>query len=306
MFDNVLRAVFREISAPFIQTTIKIFSTNVLSDTGGIEGNIRALFDGALAEPFSKEPGRFVHYIKTSQGNYYLKRSTWQSPRSVLRHLLRGRSTHTDAVWEGVAVQTLGERGFHVMQPVAWGEEMLLGIWPLRGFLLIKEVIGRELTNLFAEEQDSNVRGIAFEAMGRFIGKLHGAGFFHSPRIRDYIVVPSFDKDSNQLSLTMIDVDFKGLSLLPQSFETRKAIGALVVSCHIYLRTGHSLSRFEARNFIRGYRNGLRNFGQSLAAGYLKELVKGIDVELAKIQQDSKLRKEYPRAYRSVDAGITC
>src|SRR5665213_1929538 len=72
---------------------------------------IRAMLDGSIKEPFKQKQHQYVYRVETSVGPAYLKRTTYQSVRSILRHLLRRRCAHTSAGWEYLstrAVQACG------------------------------------------------------------------------------------------------------------------------------------------------------------------------------------------------------
>ncbi len=305
MVRNLKYTVVKRIYSVLLCTRVQLVTLESPFGSGGVSGFLAQILDGSLATPFIVKPDRFVYYLQFPQGNYYLKRSTHQTPRSVLRHLLRGRRAHTDAVSEGIAVKILESKGFKVMEPVAWGEELWLGVWPRRGFLLVKEVVGQELVNLLDTEKVSSLRNSSLEAMGKYVGRLHGMGFYHAPRVRDFIIEGSNETNQSAPELTMIDIDFKGLRLTPRPFYSNHAIEALAESCFILLRTGQSVNRAGALRFIRGYRRGICQCGHHLSPGYLKRLVFATDRRLKMICSDPEQKAQYQEAFTSVAAGIS-
>ncbi len=305
MVKNLIRTFVKWISSVFLCTHVEIITLESPFGSEGVSGNLTPILDGTCATPFSVEPGRFVYYLQSPDGNYYLKRSTHQTVRSVLRHLLRGRRAHTDAVSEGMAVKVLRNKGFRVMEPSAWGEELWLGIWPRRGFLLVKEVVGEEMVNFLDTEEISSLRNSSLEAMGNYVGRLHGTGIYHAPRVRDYFIERSNETSQGTPELTMIDIDFKGLGLNSLPFDTNHAIEALAESCFIFLRTGQRIDRAGALRFIRGYRGGISECGHHLSPGYLKKLIQITDRRLKMIQLDPEQKAKYQKAFPSVASGIT-
>ncbi len=305
MTRNLIHTFIKRVSSLFLCTHVEIITPESPFGKVGVSGTLTQVLDGSVTTPFSVEPGRFVYYLQSPDGNYYLKRSTYQTPRSVLRHLLRGRRAHTDAVSEGIAVRVLTDKGFSVMEPAAWGEELWLGIWPRRGFLLVKEVVGEEMVNFLDTEEVSSLKDSSLEAMGDYVGRLHGMGFYHAPRVRDYLIKRSKLADRNAVELTMIDIDFKGLGPIPRPFDTDRAIETLAESCFIFLRTGQRINRAGALRFIRGYRRGICRCGHHLSPGYLKRLIHTTDRQLKMIRSNPELKAQYQEAFTSVAAGIS-
>jgi tRNA A-37 threonylcarbamoyl transferase component Bud32 len=260
------------------------------------------MLDGSIAKPFKDKRHNYVYQLDTPNGTHYLKRTDYQSPRSILRHLLRMRRAHVDCVWEYLAIRALQDHGFSVMVPVAWGEEFWLWFWPRRGFLLVKQVAGDELVDIFSGQIDSALRRDACRAYGHYLGRLHGNGFFHPARVHDFIFKQCKNHDNNPLELTMIDVDLKGLLPTPYPFDHGRSIKALAESCYLFLRVGHRVSRDEAHRFMRGYQTGLSSCGEHLKSGTLTVLTAEINRLLDEHQKNPGLIKilpESPSIYRS-------
>ena len=284
-------------------TNYEVLSSGLLEEDDSEGSVIQRMLDGSITKHFKDKKNQYVYRIETPKWLYYLKRTDHQSFRSILRHLLRGRRAHMDCVWEYFAIRALYDHGFRVMEPLAWGEECWLGIWPHRGFLLVKEVVGEELVEICSRPETSELRREAICSYGMYLGRLHGSGFFHPARVHDFILEKRSYDEGNALELTMIDVDFKGLLPKPFPFDSDRSLEALAESCYLFLRVGHRASQVEARQFIRGYRAGLSSCGQSFPPGALNALVEAIDCRLAEHQLNPKLQAILPESPASlVDA----
>lgn len=276
------------------RTEIEVFN----SCPPSVASATRRMLDGTIDTPFKCKANQFVYRLDTPAGIYYLKRTSHQSPRSILRNLLRGRLAHTASGWEYLAIRALEEHDLSVMKPVAWGEERLLGIWPRRGFLLVEEVAGRDVGDILLGGANAELRCEAFGALGHYLGRLHGNGLFHPARPHDFFMVRG--DDSGAMQLTMIDIDFRGLSPIPRPFEQTASIDALSQSCYLFYRVGHRAVQVEARRFLVGYRAGLRDCGQYLKPGFLRELVATIDRRLAEHIADPVKMEKFPDVASSV------
>jgi hypothetical protein len=247
------------------------------------------MLDGSIGEPFKRKKHQSVYRIATADGTAYLKRTSYQPSRSILRHLLRGRTAHTESGWEYFAIRALQAHGFRVMDPILFAEQKWFGLWPRRGFLLVRSVTGRELADILTA-QDSSLRCEAFGAVASFLARLHGTGFFHAVRFHDFLYEVTIE---GRLQLTMIDVDFKGMLPDARSFELTEALEALAQSCYLFLRNNR-FTAGEARRFLREYRAGLRNCGQDFRARDLRFLIDGVRTRLKQHARDPNLKEMYP------------
>ena len=295
---NLFRRLIRGIFSWLLQTHIEVAaSCPLLTDDGD---RYHSMLDGSIAKPFKKKKYQFVYRIDTPTGCFYLKRTAYQSPRSILRHLLRGRRAHTDSGWEYLAVLALQSRGFRVMQPCGFGEQQWLRLWPRRGFLLVREVLGKDLGELLLAG-DAALRSEAFSALGHYMGRLHGSGFFHAARVHDFIYDRAGDDKGCKLRLTMIDLDFKGILPVPCPFDASMAIEALAESCYVFLRVGYRANKAETHRFFRGYKFGLRSFGQKLPPKHLNALAGAVTRRLRKLAQDPDWLAVFPEAPNSLE-----
>jgi hypothetical protein len=79
------------------------------------------------------------------------------------------------------------------MKPVAWGEHTILG-WPMRGFILVEEVVGREFVDVY-REASLRIRRRLFRLYGELMGTLHRKGIDSKVRPEDLICVSDNYKD---------------------------------------------------------------------------------------------------------------
>lgn len=300
----VIRRLFRRLFGRtfswLLQTHIEVDAScpPLLDESDG--NSFQSMLDGSIKKPFKQKRNQFVYCIDTPTGTFYLKRTVYQTPRSILRHLLRRHRAHTDSGWEYLAVRALQAHGFRVMQTVAFGEQHWLGLWPRRGFLLVREVLGEELAVLLSTKGDATLRCEAFSALGHYIGRLHGSGFFHVARVHDFICDRTSDDQDCGLRLTMIDVDFKGLLSVPRLFDAGESIEALAESCYLFLRVSRRANTTELSLFFRGYKSGLRNCGQKLPPRSLNALAAAVTRRLKEHAQDSDRQAMFPETPASL------
>ena len=255
---------------------------------------IQRMLEGSINEPFKRKGNQYVHRLEGVSGGFYLKRTSHEPARKILRNLLRGKKAYTNSGWIYIALKQLKSKGFLVMEPVAWSEECWLGIWPRRGFLLVKEAVGEELVDIVEGSTSKMSRTQALRAFGEYMGLLHGAGFFFSARVHDFIVVRTIDDGEEKNRLTMIDPDYYGRSPDSEVFEEDKCIASLAYACYLFLRVGHRMNLLEAHQFIIGYRGGLHSNGAALNAGWLRKLIGLIDQHFLNHRIDTSLMKIFP------------
>jgi hypothetical protein len=249
---------------------------------------------GAIGTPFKLKRNSSVYTVATAQGTCYLKRSERQGPRSILRHLLRGRRAHTDCGWEYQSILTLRGLGYRVAEPLAIGEEAWLKLWPTRGFLLVRKVVGMELRELWESTESARTRVAVMHAVGAYIGELHGGGFRHSPRLHDFLY--RIETDCATMQLTMIDLDLKGLSPTPQLCSLTELTMALAQSCFIFLRVGHRANGSESRRFLRSYRSALVESGFDLPRGWTRLVCAELDRKLRCLHESTHQKALFPLA----------
>jgi tRNA A-37 threonylcarbamoyl transferase component Bud32 len=198
-------------------------------------------FQSFMAEGVAK-----VNRLVLSDGSvFYIKRCGADATSVYLRMLLYGRRPRSSALRELQLLQILRSSGFLTMEPVAWGEESLFGI-PLRGFLVVREVRGQDVSVLFEELNGLQKRAL-MKSIGRLVGRLHTAGFFHPVRLKDMIRTDD--------GLVLIDRETS--KPWRSVFLRCKCLSSLETSARRTLREGHRIGAGSACAFLKGYRRGV-------------------------------------------------
>lgn len=202
--------------------------------------------DGNIGIPISKDhDGREMRRIEAGGQSFFLKRSGNESLLRHLRMLCWFCRPQSDVLLEVKMLLTLRSAGFAVMEPVAWGEESI-GWFKVRGFLLVREVIGKEVTELFDCLSEREKCALMVQ-VGQLVGRLHAQGFFHPVRLKDLILTNT--------GLVLIDREtskpWKSL------FLKRYCLNSISRSYHRMCRDGHRISDSAASAFLEGYRQGI-------------------------------------------------
>ncbi len=210
------------------------------------------LMHAEIGDVVVREPFREVRRIDLPDGNrarcLYLKRCTHQALRKSLRSWRRFTSPHIENVREYRMVDALRRAGMPVMEPIAWGEQRVLG-FPRRGFLLVRGVEGIEVTAILARPDHPNRKPI-IEAIGRLLGRLHGCGFYEAVRPRDLIcTTQSAQAEATRLVL----IDRESDEPTAQAFSADACCRARA-KCHCKMhRSGFDLSKTERLRLMRSY-----------------------------------------------------
>ncbi|NLN61031.1 MAG: hypothetical protein GX147_10145 [Deltaproteobacteria bacterium] len=217
-----------------------------------VDPSVQALFpqghllsfwlDSDVGVPVSQDhDGREVRRIEEGGQVFFLKRSGNESLLPHLRMLFWFCRPRSDALREVKLLQALQSSGFAAMEPMAWGEESI-GWLKVRGFLLVRDVSGQEVVDLFNSSSERERYTLAFET-GKLIGRLHAGGFFHPVRLKDLILT---DK-----GLVLIDREtskpWKAL------FLKSYCLNSLARSYRRTCRDGHHIGHDEADAFLEGY-----------------------------------------------------
>lgn len=131
------------------------------------------------------------------------------------------------------------------MEPVAWGERRQLGL-PACGFLVVREVAGQEVAELF-DQADGWEKRVLMEDAGRLIGRLHAKGFFHPVRLKDLIHTEG----------GMVLIDRETSKPRRSLFLKKKCLVSLARAVRRTVRDGHRIGAESAWAFLRGYRQGV-------------------------------------------------
>jgi hypothetical protein len=110
-----------------------------------------------------------------------------QSPQGVLKALRWPQPPQSDTTRERLLLELFRDQGIPVMNPVAWGEYKILG-WPVRGFILVEEVVGKKFVDVY-RGASLRVRRRLFGLYGELMGTLHQKGIDSKVRPEDLICV---------------------------------------------------------------------------------------------------------------------
>lgn len=256
--------------------------------------------------PFKTKPSLELYRICTqTDRDYFLKRSLprpfMAGLRDMVRWVRRGKPAHTEAFHVYEAAKTLHSLGIPAMSVVAWGEERWLSLWPHQGFVLAEQVKGEEALELFRcgapRERLALLRDV-----GEFLGQLHRQGLFVENRLIDLIYHRSGQDDcpANQPKLTLIDLDFKGITLKQQAFDVSQAAKYLGRSHYLALRCGDRINRPELLALMRGYRRELGRHGIQLPPSFLKKVVVETRHNLRSHYKSAALMQLFPLAPKAI------
>jgi len=142
-------------------------------------------------------------------------------------------------------IDALTSAGLPVMRALAWGEERRCGL-PVRGFLLVKGVRGTDLADLFAAGSIAERRSLMY-ALGKFVGRLHGAGFYQPVRLKD--VFCEKPPGGNMAGHSFMLIDRESSKPWPSSFSLRRCINSLARAYRRTIRDGYRFGRAEVRTF---------------------------------------------------------
>jgi hypothetical protein len=199
-----------------------------------------------LGRLVSSGRGRSVRFLRLAhrgrETGFYLKRVT--RPRRLLRSLLLGRTVGLATTREAQTLGILRERGVPAAPVAAFGERRLLGRIPLRGFLLVEEVVGEEAAELF-RGGDRELRGRLLAALARISARLASLGFRQPPRVKDFICTSRAGPD-----LVIFDQEREAQRTPPDE------AGLVRFLAHAYgkhRRNGLGLTAREIRTFLREF-----------------------------------------------------
>jgi hypothetical protein len=160
-----------------------------------------------------------------------------------------------------LAADALTRAGVAVMPIDAWAERRWLGLAPIEGCVLAREVVGEAASNLYRSTDDAGRRAL-MHRVGRIMARLHAHGMHVELRMHDLIRPgPADTPVSPDDELVMIDLDFKGYIPRVQGPDWAEAARMLGRCVYVFVRKGHPLGDGIARAFLRGYRAELRALG---------------------------------------------
>ncbi len=196
-----------------------------------------------------REVRRLVLSDKGEPFRFYLKRSSRVSLTHLLRMLLVGRRPMSASIREKTLIELMQQAGVAMMEPVAWGERRRFG-FPRCGFLLVREVIGEEVADIYRNLSKVDQQKL-FNAIGRFVGRLHKSGFYQPVRIKDLFCSAETNFEQDKIDLVLIDRETG--KPWASRFSSKKCVRSLARSFRRQIREDFRMGPLTMRAFTEGY-----------------------------------------------------
>lgn len=194
------------------------------------------------------EVRRIVLHGEGGPEGFYLKRTGNGFDLRPFSAIFSGCRLHCAPLRELAAIRLLQQKGFAVMDPVAWGERRRYGL-PACGFLVVREVCGDNVAQLYASSRGP-ARLALLEEVGQLTGRLHAAGFYQVVRMKDLI------REGKSRQLVLIDRETTKPWL--SRFSKKQAVATLARACRRTFRDGHRFGPATLRHFLAGYSEGVK------------------------------------------------
>lgn len=146
-----------------------------------------------VSRPSKRHVRSLVLDLVGQKKKYFLKQSGIQSFQLVLKTWCRLQAPLSDSARELLLLELFRDQGIPVMKAVAWGEQTVLG-WPMSGFILVEEVVGKEFVDVY-RGASLRIRRRLFRLYGELMGTLHRKGIDSKVRPEDLICVSDNYKD---------------------------------------------------------------------------------------------------------------
>ena len=140
-----------------------------------------------VSRPAKRHVRRLSLEVGGRNKKYFLKQSGFQSFYLFLKSWCRLQVPLSGTARELLLLKLFRDQGIPVMKAVAWGEHTVLG-WPVRGFILVEEVVGKEFVEVY-RGASLRVRRRLFRLYGELMGTLHRIGIDSKVRPEDLICV---------------------------------------------------------------------------------------------------------------------
>ncbi|MCP4471763.1 MAG: hypothetical protein GY815_13960 [Gammaproteobacteria bacterium] len=209
-------------------------------------GNYRQLMQTSKGRVVEEDSLRDVRCLDLDGQAFYLKRTHSEKALSALESYGRGRLAHSKPFKEMLQFKHLARLGFDVAEIVATGEELHYGI-PQRGFIMTREVEGRDLALVYRAADDTE-RCHILRYFGSLLGRLHAGGFYGSTRLKD-IIYAGVAGDSPKLTL----IDRETRNPYPKRATAKRVTSRLLFNIRRQAQQGEVFSEREWHSFCEAY-----------------------------------------------------
>ena len=251
--------------------------------------------DGLLVSRPSKRPVRSLYLtVAGHRRKYFLKQAGVESLRGVLKAWRRLQAPHSSAFRELLILELFRDQGIPAMNAVAWGERKVFG-WPVRGFLLVEEVVGRAFVENYRDASLRSRRRMMW-VYGELMGTLHHRGIMSKVRLRDLIWISQNYKTFRKC-LVVIDRE-RGLTRpVDISLKQRgKALADIWVTGWSILGPGE---RSELLAFLAGYfaESGIHRLNKAMCGNLVDWVLRCATDILASDYRFASLRRDFKEKY---------
>jgi hypothetical protein len=250
---------------------------------------------GQLVSRPSKRPVRTLELeVAGEKRKYFLKQSGIQSLRVVLKAWCRFQAVHSETTRELLLLELFRAHEIPVMNPVAWGTYTVFG-WPVRGFILVEEVIGREFVEVYREASLLSRRRL-MRVHGELMGTLHQRGIESKVHPQDLICI-SQDYTTFQKCLVVIDRERGVINPGKISLQHRgKRLAEIWIKGAFILGPGE---RSELLAFLSGYcaASGLPGQSKDLRLHVVDSVLRRAAGILARDDRFARLRPSFKEKY---------
>ena len=208
--------------------------------------------DYSAGKLVSRPSKRFVRilYLNVAgkRKKYFIKQACAQSLKVVLKAWCRLQIPHSNTARELLLLELFRNQGIPVMNPVAWGEFTVFG-WPVRGFIVVNEVVGKEFVEVY-QHSSLRCRRRLMWLHGELMGTLHQKGIQSKVHPRDLICI-SQDYSTFRKCLVVIDRE-RGLTY-PVNLSLKQRGKTLA---EIWIKGAFTIGRGERSEllaFLAGY-----------------------------------------------------
>ncbi len=146
-----------------------------------------------MSRPSKRHVRRLSLEVAGQKKKYFLKQSGFQSFHLLMKSWCRLQVPLSGTARELLLLELFRDQGIPVMKAVAWGERTVLG-WPVRGFILVEEVVGKEFVDVY-RGASLRVRRRLFRLYGELMGTLHRIGIDSKVRPQDLNCISDNYKD---------------------------------------------------------------------------------------------------------------